>query len=140
MHSSLPVGAKFECVTSSSASASLAIAKCMSKLQDKPMIQSKNAVPSEAKRCLLVEDTISCGTSALDEAKVPVSDMCVFIDRQQGGRAKLEQLGVRVHAVFTIETVLQVLHRHRRIEVATVQKVSEHLQNFNTAPSALNAA
>ena len=61
------------------------------------------------------QDVISSGSSVLETAVLlrdhglVVTDVVVFLDRQQGGRENLENNGIRVHAVTNVETMMAVL-------------------------------
>ena len=64
---------------------------------------------------LIIEDIITSGKSILEtieplqEAGLNVTDIALVIDRCQGGRDKVERLGYRVHSLFTIEELLEML-------------------------------
>ena len=72
-------------------------------------------------RCLIVEDLVTSGLSVFEtvqpiqEEGVEVRDVVVIIDREQGGRANIEQRGCRLHAVMTISEVVRVLVEEGRI-------------------------
>lgn len=75
--------------------------------------------------CLVLEDTITSGISlveavgALEGEGLSVKDIAVVIDRQQGGSKTLENLGYRVHKLFTIEEIMDVLMKNGRINYPT---------------------
>ncbi|WP_424452503.1 orotate phosphoribosyltransferase [Paenibacillus pinisoli] len=64
------------------------------------------------KRVCVVEDVITTGgqviisTQELREAGAIVEDVICVIERNPDGRRKLEEIGVRVHALFTMEQLL----------------------------------
>ncbi len=63
-------------------------------------------------RCLVVEDVVTSGSSVLEtiapleEAGLVVEDVVVFVDREEGGREKLEQAGYKLHSVLTLSDLL----------------------------------
>lgn len=71
---------------------------------------------------IILEDLITSGSSVLEtiapieEAGMKVHDVAVFLDREQGGRKRLESKGYRVHSVTTISEMLNILHVNRRID------------------------
>jgi len=80
--------------------------------------------------CLVIEDVISSGTSVL-ETILPlenegliIRDVVVVIDRQQGGKEKLEEKGLFIHSLFTITDLLQILEEEKKIDKETAKVVS----------------
>jgi len=70
---------------------------------------------------LLVDDVISRADSKLEAAalleavQLEVRDMLVVVDRQMGGAQMLEERGYRLHALLTIQEILDTLARLERI-------------------------
>lgn len=58
--------------------------------------------------CLIIEDVITTGSSIIETAELlkaaglVVSDVVVFVDRQQGATENLQQHGYRVHRVMNL--------------------------------------
>lgn len=73
-------------------------------------------------KCLVVEDLITSGASIfetiapLESVGIKVEDVVVFLDRQQGGKEKVEQKGYNLHSVFSIGWVLDILLEHGKID------------------------
>ena len=71
----------------------------------------EGGVPAGA-RCVVVEDTVTTGGSALDavaalrEHGAEVLGVLAVVDRQEGGRERLEAEGLRLLAVFTGEELV----------------------------------
>lgn len=67
-------------------------------------------------RILLVDDLVTTGLSMRKAAKAikaeggVVTDAVVLIDRQEGGREKLEKDGIRLHALLSISEAVATLH------------------------------
>jgi orotate phosphoribosyltransferase len=67
-------------------------------------------------RVLLIEDLVTGGLSLLKAARAitaeggVVKDAVVLIDRQEGGKEKLEKNGVKLHALLSITEVVNNLH------------------------------
>lgn len=66
-------------------------------------------------RCVIIEDVITTGSSILETVSVleqhglQINDIFVIIDRQQSGVAQVQRKGYRVHPLFTLTEVLQIL-------------------------------
>jgi orotate phosphoribosyltransferase len=66
-------------------------------------------------RVLLIDDLVTGGLSLLKAAKAVtaeggvVNDAVVLIDRQEGGKEKLEKNGVKLHALLSITEVVNTL-------------------------------
>ncbi len=66
-------------------------------------------------RVLLIDDLVTGGLSLLKAAKAVtaeggvVNDAVVLIDRQEGGKEKLEKNGVKLHALLSIAEVVNTL-------------------------------
>lgn len=66
-------------------------------------------------RILLVDDLITTGLSLEKAARIitteggVVTDAAVLIDRQEGGREKLEKRGIKLHALLNISGIVNTL-------------------------------
>ena len=75
--------------------------------------------------CLVLEDTVTSGISLVEAVEdlqgegLVVKDIAVVIDRQQGGIKTLENLGYKVHKLFTIEEIMDALMKNGRINYPT---------------------
>ena len=70
----------------------------------------------------LVVDDLSAGGGSLvetvlrlREAGIFVRDAVVMVDREQGAERRLQQIGVRLHPILTLEVLLTFLHGQGRI-------------------------
>ncbi|MDO5509224.1 MAG: orotidine-5'-phosphate decarboxylase [Weeksellaceae bacterium] len=85
--------------------------------------------------CLLVEDVITSGKSlveTIDEVEkegLEVTDIVVVLDREQGGIEKLKEKGYNVQALFTINEVIEILHKYHRLEADDVKRIKSFLQD-----------
>ena len=65
---------------------------------------------------MLIEDLVTGGLSILKAARAitaeggVVTDAVVLIDRQEGGREKLEKNGVKLHALLSVTEVVNTMH------------------------------
>jgi uridine monophosphate synthetase len=81
-----------------------------------------------------VEDVITSGGSllraieTLESAGLVVNDVVVLVDREQGGRARLQEHGYRLHAVLTLGQILDTLRDENIIDAQTYQKVKRYLE------------
>ena len=85
----------------------------------------------------MVEDVITSGKSLLetiDEVEnegLNVSEIVVVLDRQQGGREKLQEKGYNVHTLFTISEVVEILKEENQLTDDEVKRINDFL-NGNT--------
>ncbi|KAG8432162.1 hypothetical protein GDO86_016704 [Hymenochirus boettgeri] len=84
--------------------------------------------------CLIIEDVVTSGSSVLETAEVlqreglQVTDAIVLVDREQGGREKLAERGIRLHSVFTLSQLMDLLHTLGVVNSETVQSVRRFIQ------------
>ncbi|XP_038598537.1 uridine 5'-monophosphate synthase [Tachyglossus aculeatus] len=90
--------------------------------------------------CLVIEDVVTSGGSVLETAEaleregLKVTDAVVLLDREQGGRARLEERGVRLHAVCSLTGLLEALGRQGRVDAETVERVRRFLREGPRPP------
>jgi uridine monophosphate synthetase len=71
---------------------------------------------SAGQTCLLIEDVITTGSSlletitVLEDSGLVVKDIITLIERNQGGREILEARGYKVHSVFDLHQIINVLY------------------------------
>ena len=84
-------------------------------------------------RAVILEDVITSGGSiitsleVLKQAGLSVTDVVVLVDREQGGAAKMAELGLNLHAVLTISEIMTTLKESGLIDAATYQSVRDYL-------------
>lgn len=101
----------------------LPIVCCLSTLHEQPMIlcrkQAKDygtkrqveGVFYSGQSCVLFEDVITSAESVfqiahyLEEVGLTIVQIIVFVDRQQGGKERLERHGYQVSSVLTLEEI-----------------------------------
>ncbi|XP_062463022.1 uridine 5'-monophosphate synthase [Pezoporus occidentalis] len=94
--------------------------------------------------CLIIEDVVTSGSSVLETAEVlrkeglKVMDAVVLLDREQGGKARLEECGIRLHSVCTLSGVLEILQQQGEVSVEMVEKVKKFIQGNVFEPVAQN--
>lgn len=82
---------------------------------DKVNAQHIEGIYRPGERVLVVDDLATGGGSlvetivALRDAGLMVSDAVVLVDREQGAARRLEGLGVRLHAILSLEITLRYL-------------------------------
>lgn len=82
---------------------------------------------------LLVDDDVTMADSkreaiaALREQGLVVNDCMVIIDREQGGREKLAEVGVTLHAVFEIAELLNILVSAKKLRSETAAEIRIYL-------------
>ncbi|XP_023255124.1 uridine 5'-monophosphate synthase-like, partial [Seriola lalandi dorsalis] len=92
----------------------------------------------EGDRCLIIDDTVTSGSSILETAEVlnkeglKVTDAIVLVDREQGGVEMLHSVGIKLHPIISMSKLLDVLLAAKRINHQTFQNVSKFIMDNNT--------
>jgi orotate phosphoribosyltransferase len=88
---------------------------------------------------LFFDDVVSEGLSKfegikpLEERGAHVKHLLVVVDREQGGRKKLEKLGYQVHALAKIsEIVVNALHQSKSISREQAAAVLGYVKNSSS--------
>jgi orotate phosphoribosyltransferase len=87
-------------------------------------------------RVLFFDDVISEGLSKvegikpLQELGANVEQMLVVVNREQGGKEKLEKLGYHVHALTKISAVVEALCQEKRVSKEQADRVLEYVKRF----------
>lgn len=87
----------------------------------------------KGQNCLLVEDVITSGKSLLEtipeieNESISVSDIVVVLDREQGGKQLLEGKGYRVHTLFTISEVCEILQEEGQLADDEILRIKDFL-------------
>ncbi|XP_037036768.1 uridine 5'-monophosphate synthase [Bradysia coprophila] len=123
----------------------LPIASIVSVRDSKPMlIRRKEAKDYGTKKliegkyqsgdtCLIIEDVVTSGSSILETVKdlrregIVVTDAIVMVDREQGGAKNIEENGIRMHSLFTLSQLLNILQAAGKIEETTVKAVAKYI-------------
>jgi uridine monophosphate synthetase len=85
---------------------------------------------------LFFDDVISEGLSKvegikpLQELGANVKHLLVVVNREHGGKEKLEKLGYQVHALAKISEIVVSLYREKHISKEQADKVLEYVKNF----------
>jgi len=83
----------------------------------------------KGERCLVIEDLATSGSSILETAEallrqgLEVSDAVVLIDRGQGGAENLAERGIALHAVTTMDEILETLHREGKLSQEKLEEI-----------------
>uniref|UniRef100_A0A8C8VPK3 Uridine 5'-monophosphate synthase n=1 Tax=Pelusios castaneus TaxID=367368 RepID=A0A8C8VPK3_9SAUR len=94
--------------------------------------------------CLIIEDVVTSGSSILETVEVlqkeglKVTDAIVLLDREQGGKSRLEEQGIRLHSVCTLSRMLEILQHQQKVESETVEKVKKFIQQNIFRPTEQN--
>ena len=112
----------------------LPIASCLSVTHNIPMVMRRKEAKEHGTKkmiegsyqpgqtCLIIEDLITSGMSIMEtaaplqEVGLVTEEAVVVLDRQQGGKQKLEEKGMRVHSLFTMAELLQTLKEEAKID------------------------
>jgi orotate phosphoribosyltransferase len=85
-------------------------------------------------RILIIDDLITTGLSLTKAAKAVmaeggvVSDAVVLIDRQEGGRKKLEKNGIKLHALLNISEIANNLHEIGAIDKDQLKTILKQIK------------
>jgi orotate phosphoribosyltransferase len=123
----------------------LPLASGIALLYQKPMLMTRKEVKdhgivrpvegayNKEETVMLIEDLVTSGASTLEViekfrgAGLKVTDVVVFLDRQQGGKKRLEKEGVTLHAVCELSTILEVLFNEGKIDGDAVNKIKSFI-------------
>ncbi|MGE0207276.1 MAG: orotate phosphoribosyltransferase [Candidatus Babeliales bacterium] len=127
-------------------SAAIPYAAVFSAQTNKPLIMSRQTMKHhgmcqsvegdyhKGQRVLLFEDVMVSGASigsaveTLRKEGLIVEDVVVLCDRQQGGmRHVAQECGVRVHVIFTLEELLELLEQEEKIDHHTAELVRTYI-------------
>ena len=86
---------------------------------------------------LIVDDLITGGTSMLATAEtlrsagLMVHDAVALLDRQAGGQQRFQGIGIQLHALLTLEMLLNYLESSNRITEAQYARCMAYIQRTN---------
>lgn len=86
-------------------------------------------------RILLIDDLITTGLSLQKAAKTitaeggVVTDAVVLLDRQEGGKEKLEKNGIKLHALLNITETASMLHELGTIDEEQLKTILKQIKN-----------
>ena len=127
---------------------SIPIASILSYTMDVPMIYVRKRVKEhglrkyvegrleEGSKVLVLEDVSTTGSSIIHavekirEAGGVVEDAIVFIDREQGAVENLEKHGVKLHPIYTVTQILDVLYEGGHIDRERYNMVVEYIESM----------
>ena len=82
---------------------------------------------------VLVDDLATGGSSLigtasrLRDAGLLVNDAIVLIDREQGAKEKLKQIGIKLHSILTLDVIIKYLHANKKINDVDFRKTQDYL-------------
>ncbi len=85
---------------------------------------------------LFFDDVISEGISKIEGIKplqeqgASVKHLLVVVNREHGGKEKLEKLGYQVHALAKISDIVDSLYKQKHISKQQLDKVLDYVKNF----------
>ena len=62
----------------------------------------------------------------LEKEGLKIGDVLVLVDREQGGKEELAKQGLKLHSVFTAGEILEILHKHSKIDDANYGNVKRY--------------
>lgn len=90
----------------------------------------------ENETCLIIEDVVTTGSSVLETTidlraeGLVIDDAIVIVDRQQGGGKNLTDNNVKMHALFTLPYLIEVLREEGKIN----EELSKTLRDYISKP------
>jgi uridine monophosphate synthetase len=118
--------------------AAVPVTTALSMISETPMIMARKEAKDHGTKnmiegvyipgqeCLIIEDVVTTGSSILETIKtvetagLKVKDVVVLIDRQQGGTENITRNGYRLHSLFTLQELLDLLKKSDRISQETI--------------------
>jgi uridine monophosphate synthetase len=86
-------------------------------------------------RCLIIEDLVTSGASLIETVEpleaegLVVTGMVAFLDREQGGKERLEKKGYQMHFVTSLSEVLTLLYEAGRLSEAKKEEVVDFIRS-----------
>lgn len=83
--------------------------------------------------CLIIEDVVTTGSSIIETTNdlrsegLIVEDAIVVVNREQGGEGNLEKRGIKMHSLFTLSYLLDVLNSDGSVDDKTLKKVQDYI-------------
>jgi uridine monophosphate synthetase len=83
--------------------------------------------------CLIIEDVVTTGSSILETTVdlrsegLAVEDAIVVVNREQGGVENLTKRGIKMHSLFTLSYLLEVLKNEGAVDDKTLEKVEAYI-------------
>ena len=65
--------------------------------------------------------------SRLRDAGLLVNDAIVLIDREQGAKNQLNQMGIKLHSILTLDIIIKYLHANKKITDEDFHKTLDYL-------------
>lgn len=84
---------------------------------------------------LVIDDLITTGTSKfeaiapLEKEGLKVNDVLVLVDREQGGKTELLKEGYHLHAVYTVSELLEIIHKHGKLDDLHYENAKEYFRD-----------
>lgn len=130
--------------------AALPMATALSLLSGLPMLIKRKEVKNygtkkvlegeyqKGDKVVVIEDVITSGESLVETIKelenegLVVEQILVVLDREQGGMKRLSDKGYNISSLFSISSLLQVLHAEKVVDDEIVNKVAAFLAENNS--------
>lgn len=83
--------------------------------------------------CLIIEDVVTTGSSILETTNdlrnegLVVEDAIVVVDRQQGGSQHLDKNGIKMHSLFTLPYLINVLKDENKINEELAKTLNDYI-------------
>ncbi|XP_076752345.1 rudimentary-like isoform X1 [Xylocopa sonorina] len=87
-------------------------------------------------RCVIIEDVVTSGSSILETVHtlrkegLKVTETFVVVDREQGGKKNIENHGIQMRSLYTINTLMAYLLESNKITPKIVKEVTDYLLKY----------
>lgn len=108
----------------------------------KKMIEGKFET---GQNCLIIEDVVTSGSSVVETVQslraegLTVTDAIVMVDREQGGAVNTAANGIKLHALFTLSQLLEILNQVGKIDKKMVDKVAAYIKENQVSDASTKA-
>uniref|UniRef100_A0A8D8QUL1 Uridine 5'-monophosphate synthase n=1 Tax=Cacopsylla melanoneura TaxID=428564 RepID=A0A8D8QUL1_9HEMI len=96
-------------------------------------------------KCIIVEDVVTSGSSILEtitdlkSVGIVVTDILTIVDREQGGRQTLKDLGYTLHSLYTLTSIMSILFEANKVKQDVVESVRNYLTDNQVQAKCNNA-
>ena len=97
------------------------------------IVNEQNTVSGD--RVLLIDDLITTGLNLKKAAEAiraeggVVQEVVALLDREEGGKAKLEKIGIKIHTLLQMSEVAETLYEIGAIDEESLKTIQKQIKN-----------